>query len=113
VPVSAYSQTLWELDAGWDPSIPPESPAVPAGFVWVARSVSVFGGDGSTAGGTSSLLFEVNGFPVWRTPLNATIVGVPYSAGDVRYVLEAGETFGVRSNTGLWAVRVSGYQLSA
>lgn len=108
-----YSKPLWILPAGWLAGSTPQSPSVPAGFVWVVREVSAHYGADAYGGGALPAQLLVTSEVVWSTPVRSAVSGVVYSSSDLRHVMNAGDFMLFSTSSASWSLRVSGYELSA
>jgi hypothetical protein len=108
-----YSVPLWLLPAGWPSGSTPQSPVVPAGFVWVVREVSAYYGGGSLGGGAPPASLLVTSEVVWTTPIRSAVAGQAYVSSDLRHVMNAADFMLFSTSSSSWALRVSGYQLTS
>lgn len=108
-----YSVVLWELPPGWPTGTQPQSPPVPTGFVWVVREITAYNGSGIRFGQVGPVQLLAGALIIWTPQDLNPISGVPYTASDVRYVLEEGDVLQLVTNDTSWQLRVSGYQLTA
>lgn len=85
---------------------------VPAGFVWVVRSLSAFN-PGTVGGGTGhGFSFTVNGQYSLYTVSAPYIVPQWQYHLDTRQVLDEGDNLDLVANDGGWSLYASGYALA-
>lgn len=112
--IPAYSIILWDLAPGYPIPGPQSSAPVPAGFVWVVRTVKAYNQVASGAGkGIPQIVLSAGGFPIWMTPFNGTATAQIYEFGDTRVVMDAGDKLSINTDNPDWVIRASGFQLSA
>lgn len=113
MPAPVFSVPLWELQGNGVAEIGFSSPPVPAGFVWVVRSMSAVWLQNPPGWRAPQLQVYINGWPSWSTPLASSVAGQVYSSGDMRLVLDAGSELSIPPTAEGWWLRVTGYQLTA
>lgn len=111
--MSVYSQRFMNVRAGTSSGGPYSSAAVPAGFVWVVRSLTVVAvttGDGNCLMSINDGATDLAVIGGWVVTGVTQVVGV--DAPEVRIVLNAGENLLFTVQSGIFDLSVSGYQLS-
>ena len=108
-----YSVVLWETNITGGSGQQVLSPPVPAGFTWVAMSVSASHNAPPIVGQANSLLFYADGWLAWTTPYNKSRQGGIYLLTEARLVLAEGSFFSASSiDVAGWHLRVTGFQLT-
>lgn len=107
---NVYSQLLWGHGTVGSPGTY-NSPPVPAGYVWVIRSITLGTGDGFFGFPGYTYFQDSNGYPIWGvTPPELT--GFTFYTYDGHQVLNAGVEIQciTTDNQARW--RISGYALT-
>lgn len=87
-------------------------PIVPAGFVWVIRSISAANMSArSTFVGGIIITDSFDNNEIWGTPLDTSISSKVYTA-ELRQVVPSGRELLARTFSPGWDVRISGFQLT-
>lgn len=108
----AYTQALWTKYYGVGGG-PWFAPAIPSGYCWILRDVSLINRAGHSAGvGVAQIEFTVNSIVVLETDPYWSISEKLYRWSDIRIRISGEDSFSANSSDQYWGWYITGYQLS-